>query len=248
MIIDEPQELFHILTALGHWPCRYILDVSISNMHPCSIHSPSQKISLLSKQMTFTSSSLRPNFRNLARTFTKLAKVSSKVSPRALMSSRYTMTISRIIPTSTICMAHWNVAGATHSPNCILTNWYSPNFVINAILPLSSSAITICQYPEFISRVQNQVLPTKLSRHSSIKGNGYASFSVLELTSLKSMQYLQEPSRLWTSTGGAAHSEWLCSITPAASIWSSVAFSCFSKPSGVRLIDCLIEKDCPVFR
>ena len=112
------------------------------------------------------------------------------------MSSRYTMTISQIIPPSTICMARWNVAGTPHSPNGILTNWYSPNFVINAVLHLSSSAIGICQNPEFISRVQNQVLLTKLSRHSSIKGNGYASFSVLELTALKSMQYLQEPSRL----------------------------------------------------
>ena len=71
------------------------------------------------------------------------------------------------------------MAGAPHSPNGILTNWYSPNFVINAVLHLSSSAIGICQYPEFISRVQNQVLPTKLSRHSSIKGNGYASFQFL---------------------------------------------------------------------
>ena len=122
--------------------------------------------------------SLRPNFRNLARTFTKLAKIPSKVSPRTLMSSRYTMTISQIIPPSTICMARWYVAGDPHSPNGILTTWYSPNFVINAVLHLSSSTIGICQYPEFISRVQNQVLPTKLSRHSSIKGNGYASFSV----------------------------------------------------------------------
>ena len=164
------------------------------------------------------------------------------------MSSRYAIKIPQIIPPSTICMAHWNMAGAPHSPNGILTNWYSPNFVINAVLHVSSSAIGICQYPEFISKVQNQVLPTKLSKHSSIKGNAYASFSVLELTALKSMQYLQEPSRLHTSTGGEAHSEWLCSITPAASIWSSVAFSCFSKPSGVCLIDCLIGKDCPVFR
>ena len=246
MIIDEPQKLFHILTALGHWPCHNILDASISNMHPCSIHST--KTASCRNKWHLQGSNLTPHFRNLARTLTKLAKVSSKVLPRTLMSSMYTMTISQIIPTSTICMARWNVAGTTHSPNAILTNWYSPNFVINAVLPLSSSTITICQYPEFISRVKNQVLQTKLSRHSSIKGNGYASFSVLGLTALKSMQYLQELSGLWASTGGEAHSEWLCSIAPAASIWSSVAFSCFSKPSGVHLIDCLIEKECPIFR
>ena len=84
--------------------------------------------------------------------------------------------------------------------------------------------------------MQNQDLPAKLSRHSSMKGNVYASFSLTAFTALKSMQYLHDQSRFLTSTGGETHSEWLCSITPADSIYANVAFSCFSKPKGVRCI------------
>ena len=62
------------------------------------------------------------------------------------------------------------------------------------------------------------------------------------------MQYLQDPSFFRTNTGGDAHSEWLCSMTPAANICSNVAFSCFSNPSGDRRMDCLIGKACPVFK
>ena len=158
------------------------------------------------------------------------------------------MTMSQISSPSTICIARWNVAGAPHKPNGIRTNWNSLNLVMKAVSCLSSSAIGICQYLEFMSKVQNLCFPAKLSRHSSIKGRGYASFAQTLLTALKSIQYLQDPSFFRTSSGGDAHSEWLCSMTPAANICSKVAFFCFSNPRGDRRIDCLIVKACPVFK
>ena len=146
------------------------------------------------------------------------------------------MTDSQISPARTKCIARWKVAGAFDSPNGISKNWSRPYRVRKAVFFLSPSAIGIRQYPEFISSVQNQRMPSKVSMHSSIRGNGYASLSVTEFSALKSIQNLQLLSRFLTSTGGGAHSETLGSMTLAANMASKCFFSSPSNPNGVHLI------------
>ena len=107
------------------------------------------------------------------------------------------------------CVVHRNVAGAFDRPKGIQRKWNRLYLVINAIFPLSSSAMGICQYPEFISKVLNHCISAKLLIHSSIKGSGQASCIVAAFKPLKSMLSHQLPSFFCTSTGGEAHSDWL---------------------------------------
>ena len=111
-----------------------------------------------------------------------------------------------------------------------------PYCVRKAVFFLSSSVIEICQYPKFILSIQNQRMSSKLSMHSSMRGDGYASLSITEFSALKLMQYLQLLSRFLTSTRGEANSETLGSMTLAANMASKCCFSSPSNPNGLRLI------------
>ena len=98
------------------------------------------------------------NFRlaafSLCMTHLKLPRVSLKVLPKMIISSRYTKHLSHCRPLKTVSMSRWNVAGAPESPNGITRNWNRPLWVMNAALCLSSSFIFTCQYPEARSKVQ----------------------------------------------------------------------------------------------
>ena len=76
---------------------------------------------------------------------------------------------------------------------------------MNAVFSQSFFNIFTCQYPLLRSRVENHFDPDKLSKQSSIRGKGNASFVVTVFNFLKSTPNLEEPSFFFTSTIGEAH-------------------------------------------
>ena len=146
-------------------------------------------------------------------------------------------------PARTKCITRWKVAGAFEISNSIRKKWNKPYRVRKAVFCLSSSAMGICQYPEFISSVQSQYLPPKLSMHSSMRGYGYASLSSTEFNILKSMQYLQHLLCFLMSTSGETHSETLGLMTPAANMASKCYFSPFQILMG-SILDLLENGKC----
>ena len=81
-------------------------------------------------------------------------------------------------------MARWNVAGALHSPKGRRTHCHAPVWHVKAVRCLSSSATGICQYPALQSRMENTRASLRESIHSSIRGMGYASLTVIKLSFL----------------------------------------------------------------
>ena len=76
-------------------------------------------------------------------------------------------------------MARWKVAGAFRSPNGIRRNRKVPACEQKVVLSRSASCRGICQYPELQSRVENTTAYPRESIHSSIRGSGYVSRTVI---------------------------------------------------------------------
>ena len=86
-------------------------------------------------------------------------------------------------------MSHWKVGGALHSPKGILSHSYRPMLPrVKAVYCLDSSSIGTCQNPEFMSNVKKWAAPARLSSVSQMRGNGWESLTVKELSFLKSIQ------------------------------------------------------------
>ena len=94
------------------------------------------------------------------------------------MSSKYTKQRDHLYPCNTRSINLSKVAGALQSPNGMTLNWKSPECVAKAVLHLASGDRDTCQYPLARSRVENHRLPANISSVSSIRGSGYASFTV----------------------------------------------------------------------
>jgi len=74
-------------------------------------------------------------------------------------------------------IARWKVAGVLHRPKGRPVHGDVPQWQVNAVVGLSSSAMGICQYPEFQSNVEKNLASPKESRQSSIRGNGFESLT-----------------------------------------------------------------------
>ena len=85
----------------------------------------------------------------------------------------------------------WKVAGALVASRDILLHSKKPRGpIVKAVYCLLSSSISTFQYPDFKSRDEKVQDPSSLSKVSSILGKLYASFTVLKLSFLRSMQNL----------------------------------------------------------
>ena len=74
------------------------------------------------------------------------------------MSSKYRMTIFQRRPGNTICIIRVNVLGALQKAKANFLHCHClPPGIEKAVRCLSSSAISICQYPDFISRHEHIV-------------------------------------------------------------------------------------------
>ncbi len=119
---------------------------------------------------------------NLLNTERKLVRCAGNDFPGIIMSSIYTKHEDHCRPASTASISLWKVAGALHSPKGITLNSNRPSCVQKAVLSLSSGLTSTCQYPLNRSKVLNHLDPARVSRVSSTRGRGYASFRVTELT------------------------------------------------------------------
>ena len=81
-------------------------------------------------------------------------------------------------------IARWKVLGAFVSPNGMRLNSNKPNSQMKAVLCLSASLISICQYPLKRSRVVKYRAPYSASIVSSILGNGNLSLIVILFSNL----------------------------------------------------------------
>ena len=98
-------------------------------------------------------------------------------------------------------MSLWKVGRALHSPKGILSHSYRPMLPrVKAVYCLDSSSIGTCQNPEFMSNVEKWAAPVRLSSVSQMRGNGWESLIVKELSFLKSIQKRSDPSFFLTST------------------------------------------------
>src|SRR6266542_1897028 len=97
------------------------------------------------------------------------------------MSSMYTSTNLFKYPSNTSFISLWKVGGAFFNPNGITLNSYNPLWHIKAVFSLSSSFISICQYPLAKSKLVNQLPSLNFLSNSSILGNGCTSLFVYHL-------------------------------------------------------------------
>ena len=130
----------------------------------------------------------------------------------------------------------WNVAGALHNPNGIWLYSKKPTpGTENAVLCLSDSSISICQYPFFKSRHVKYLAPTNVSSVSSKQGNLYESVTVWLLSCLKSVHSLHVESFFRANTMFEFHE--LCDghITPDFNISLILVFTSSNMPGGILL-------------
>ena len=85
---------------------------------------------------------------------------------------KYMRMVCHCSPRKTSSMQGWNVLGAEQSPKGILVYSYRPYLVMKAVLGMSDSAMAICQYPDWRSRVVKNRAPPRLSKHMLILGKG----------------------------------------------------------------------------
>lgn len=120
------------------------------------------------------------------RTWLRWCMWSSKDAELHKTSSRYVAQHSSHIPSSTPSIHLWKAAGAFVRPNGIRIHSHNPHGVLKAVRCLDSWLTNPWWYALPWSRMENQVLPCKLSRRSWIRGNGWQSGTVFQFTLLKS--------------------------------------------------------------
>ena len=152
-----------------------------------------------------------------------------------MMTSKYTRQRDHRRPYRTRSINLSNVASALQSPNSMTLNWNSPEWVTKAVLHLASGDRDTCQYPLARSRVENHRLPANISMVSSIRGRGYASFTVAKFNRRQFTQNRVPPSFLVTNTTGADHGLSLGSICPRDNISSIQLSSCLIFCGDIRL-------------
>ena len=70
------------------------------------------------------------------------------------------------------------LVGPFVNPKGMTRHWNCPLCAEKAVLSLSSSFTSMCQYPEAKYRLEKQWAPPKASNTSSVRGSGMASFCV----------------------------------------------------------------------
>ena len=117
------------------------------------------------------------------------------------------------------CISHWNMASALQSPKGILSHLKNPKLpTVKAVYCFNTSFIFICQNPDFRSRQEKWLVPTKLSNASCILGNGKESFFVWAFRHQKSMQKCKLPSFFLTNMMLLHHALWLGLMAPDSNI------------------------------
>ena len=110
---------------------------------------------------------LNPAAFNLLKTAFNLKRCSSGVWLNTIISSRYIMYQVRCNSPTQDSLNLWKVSGALASPNGILSHSQNPSGpVVNAVRGFASSPYSTCQYPDFRSKVENQMAPCRKSNVS----------------------------------------------------------------------------------
>ena len=110
------------------------------------------------KNRHFSVFSFKPASWSLLNTFSNRLMCSSYVAEKITMSSKYNKHSLRFISPMQTSMSLWNVAGAFVSPNGIRSHSKNPRLpTTKAVLALSCSSNSTCQYELFRSRVVNKV-------------------------------------------------------------------------------------------
>ena len=137
---------------------------------------------------------------------------------------------------STCSIRHWNVAGALCKPNGIQLYSKKPTpGNENAVLCLSDSSISICQYQFFKSRHVKYLAPANLSSVSSKQGNLHESVTVWLLSCLKPVHILHVESFFRANTIFEFHELCDSCITPDFNISLILVFTSSNMPGGIHL-------------
>ena len=96
-----------------------------------------------------------------------------------IMSSMYTRQVFHLERERMTSRPGWKVAGALVRPNGMRVYWNCPAWQTNAVFPRSSFGTSICQYQLNASSVVKMRASPRVSMHSSMRGRGYESLTVI---------------------------------------------------------------------
>ena len=122
------------------------------------------------------------------------------------------------------------------SPKGILSHSQKPSGpMVNAVRGFASSSCQTCQYPDFRSKVENQMAPYRQSNVPSILGHKYPSLTVQLFNFCRSRQSLRLPSFFLTRTIALAHGLKLFLIAPLSTISWRCCFTSSKRWGGILL-------------
>ena len=133
----------------------------------------------LQEKLTFFRFRDSPALYNRCSTASRCSMCSAVSRENTIISSRYTRHTFQVSPERVMSTKRWKVAGAFRSPNGILKNQNMPSCDVKVVFGISSFATGICQYPALQSNVLKMRASPSESIHSSMRGRGYESLTVM---------------------------------------------------------------------